>query len=74
VHIAPPEPGDVIVTPGTGAYGYAMANNYNAQPRPAVVLVAGGTARVIIERESWDDVGRLQRSLSSERVSIAWRD
>jgi diaminopimelate decarboxylase len=64
IHIAPPEPGDVLVTPGTGAYGYAMANNYNAQPRPAVVLVGHGVARVIIERETWDDVLRLQRPLT----------
>ena len=64
VHIAPPEPGDILVTPGTGAYGYCMANNYNAQPRPAVVMVAGGQARVIIERETWDDVLRLQRPLA----------
>jgi diaminopimelate decarboxylase len=64
VHIAPPEPGDILVTPGTGAYGYCMANNYNAQPRPAVVMVAGGLARVIIERETWDDVLRLQRPLA----------
>jgi diaminopimelate decarboxylase len=64
VHIAPPEPGDILVTPSTGAYGYAMANNYNAQPRPAVVLVGSGRARVIIERETWDDVLRLQRPLA----------
>ena len=63
VRIAPPEPGDILVTPGTGAYGYAMANNYNAQPRPAVVMVAEGRARVIIARETWDDVLRLQRPL-----------
>jgi diaminopimelate decarboxylase len=63
VKIAPPEAGDVLVTPGTGAYGYAMANNYNGQPRPAVVLVGGGDARVIIARETWDDVLRLQRAL-----------
>ncbi|MCX6364868.1 MAG: diaminopimelate decarboxylase [Actinobacteria bacterium] len=65
VHIAPPEPGDILVTPGTGAYGYAMANNYNAQPRPAVVMVADGRARVIIVRETWDDVLRLQRPLGA---------
>jgi diaminopimelate decarboxylase len=64
IHIAPPEPGDILVTPGTGAYGYAMANNYNAQPRPAVELVRGGEAHVIIERETWDDVLRLQRPLA----------
>ncbi len=64
VLVAPPEVGDILVTPGTGAYGYAMANNYNAQPRPAVVLAGGGRARVIIERETWDDVLRLQRPLA----------
>jgi diaminopimelate decarboxylase len=64
VHIAPPAPGDILVTPATGAYGYAMANNYNAQPRPAVVLVAAGRARVIVERETWDEVLRLQRPLA----------
>ena len=64
VHVAPPEPGDILVTPSTGAYGYAMANNYNAQPRPAVVLAGAGRARVIIERETWDDVLRLQRPLA----------
>ena len=64
VYVAPPQPGDILVTPATGAYGYAMANNYNAQPRPAVVMVAGGRARLIIERETWDDVLRLQRPLA----------
>ncbi|HEY5386946.1 MAG TPA: diaminopimelate decarboxylase, partial [Thermoleophilia bacterium] len=64
VHIAPPEPGDILVTPSTGAYGYCMANNYNMQPRPAVVMVADGRARVIIERETWDDLLRLQRPLA----------
>jgi len=63
VRIAPPETGDILVTPSTGAYGYAMANNYNGQPRPAVLLVRDGRARVIIERETWDDVLRLQLPL-----------
>jgi diaminopimelate decarboxylase len=71
VMIAPPQPGDVLVTPGTGAYGYAMANNYNGQPRPAVVLAGDGDARVIIARETWDDVLRLQRPL---RVATAHKD
>lgn len=64
VYVASPEPGDILVTPGTGAYGYAMANNYNAQPRPAVILVGDGRARTIIARETWDDVLRLQRPLT----------
>lgn len=63
VMVAPPEPGDILVTPATGAYGYAMANNYNGQPRPAVIMVAEGEAHVIIERETWADVLRLQRPL-----------
>lgn len=63
VSIAHPETGDILVTPGTGAYGYAMANNYNGQPRPAVVLVNNGESRVIIRRETWDDVVRLQNPL-----------
>ena len=63
VMVAPTEPGDLLATPGTGAYGFAMANNYNGQPRPAVIMVNDGSARVIIERESWDDVVRLQRPL-----------
>ena len=64
IHIASPEPGDILVTPSTGAYGYAMANNYNAQPRPAVIFVRDGAAHVVIERETWADVLRLQRALT----------
>ena len=42
--IAKPEPGDILVMPATGAYCYAMASNYNGNPRPAVVLVNEGKA------------------------------
>jgi len=51
-----PRPGDVIVTPVTGAYGYAMANNYNGVPRPPVVFCSEGDARVVVRRESLDDL------------------
>jgi diaminopimelate decarboxylase len=52
-------PGDILVTPATGAYGYAMASNYNGVPRPAVVFCKEGDARVVVRRETWDDlVGR----------------
>jgi diaminopimelate decarboxylase len=48
--------GDVLVTPVTGAYGYSMASNYNKVPRPAVVFVASGEARLVVRRESLDDL------------------
>ncbi len=54
--LADPRVGDILVTPGTGAYGYAMANNYNGVPRPPVVFVAGGDARVVVRREHTDDL------------------
>lgn len=53
--------GAIKEIPGVRTYGYAMADNYNGQPRPAVALVRDGGAREIIARETWDDVPRLQR-------------
>jgi diaminopimelate decarboxylase len=50
--------GDVLVTPVTGAYGHSMGSNYNQVPRPAVVFVADGSARVVVRRESLDDLLR----------------
>ena len=40
----------------TGAYGYAMASNYNGVTRPPVVFVAGGEARVVVRRETYADL------------------
>jgi diaminopimelate decarboxylase len=54
--LADPRVGDVVVTPATGAYGHAMANNYNGIPRPPVVFVSGGRARVVVRRETYDDL------------------
>jgi diaminopimelate decarboxylase len=51
-----PRPGDVIVTPATGAYGYAMANNYNGVPRPPVIFCRDGDARVVVRRETYEDL------------------
>ncbi|MGO9763484.1 MAG: diaminopimelate decarboxylase [Solirubrobacteraceae bacterium] len=51
-----PRPGDVIVTPATGAYGFAMANNYNGVPRPPVLFCRDGDARVVVRRESYEDL------------------
>jgi diaminopimelate decarboxylase len=54
--LASPRVGDVLVTPATGAYGYAMSNNYNGVPRPPVVFCRDGDARVVVRRETWDDL------------------
>jgi diaminopimelate decarboxylase len=54
--LADPRPGDVIVTPATGAYGYAMANNYNGVPRAPVVFCRDGDARVVVRRERFEDL------------------
>ncbi len=51
-----PGPGDVLVTPVTGAYGYSLANNYNGVPRPPVVFCRDGNARVVVRRETYDDL------------------
>ncbi len=51
-----PKPGDVIVTPATGAYGYAMASNYNGVPRPPVIFCRDGDARVVVRRERYEDL------------------
>jgi diaminopimelate decarboxylase len=51
-----PKPGDVIVTPATGAYGFAMANNYNGVPRAPVIFCRDGDARVVVRRETFDDL------------------
>jgi len=54
--LADPRPGDVLATPATGAYGHAMANNYNGVPRPPVVFCSGGDARVVVRRETYEDL------------------
>jgi diaminopimelate decarboxylase len=54
------EPGEVLACATTGAYGYAMASNYNKQPKPAVVAVFGGETRVLARRETYEDLVRLE--------------
>jgi len=48
--------GDVLATPVTGAYGFAMSSNYNRVLRPPVVFVAGGSYRVVVRRETVADL------------------
>jgi diaminopimelate decarboxylase len=56
VLLADPVPGDVLATPVTGAYGYSMANNYNGVPRPPVIFCRDGEARLVVRRESYEDL------------------
>ena len=56
VMLADPAPGDVVATPATGAYGYSLANNYNGVPRPPVIFCRAGDARVVVRRESYEDL------------------
>ena len=54
--LAAPAVGDVLVTPATGAYGHSMASNYNGVPRPPIVFCRDGEARLVVRRETYDDL------------------
>ena len=56
--IQTPKVGDTLAVFATGAYNYSMASNYNRIPRPAAVMVSEGRARVIIKRETYEDLVR----------------
>lgn len=56
--IQKPEVGDILAVLSTGAYNYSMASNYNRNPRPAVVMVKDGEPRVVVRRESYEDLIR----------------
>ena len=50
--------GDTLAVLATGAYNYSMASNYNRIPRPAVVAVSNGEAKVVVKRETYEDLIR----------------
>ena len=52
-------PGDLVAVAATGAYCRSLASNYNHQPRPPVVAVAGGRSRLVVRRETVEDLLRL---------------
>ena len=54
--VARVEAGDILAVLSTGAYNYSMASNYNRNPRPAMVMVRDGKARLIIKRETYQDI------------------
>ncbi len=58
VELADPRVGDILLMYATGAYGHAMANNYNGMARPPVIFCEDGNATEVIRRETWDDLLR----------------
>ena len=56
IYLQKPERGDIIAVLGTGAYNYAMASNYNRVPKPAMVIVNGGQARLVIRAQTFEDM------------------
>jgi diaminopimelate decarboxylase len=59
--IAKPERTDLLAIGNAGAYGYELANQFHSQPRPAEVAIEDGESRVVRERETLDDVTRVER-------------
>lgn len=55
---------DLIALPSAGAYGYSMASNYNRNPRPAVIFVENGQSQLVIRRETYEDLIRLDIPLN----------
>ncbi len=54
--LAYPKPGDILACFSTGAYHYSMSSNYNQLPKPAVVFVENGESKVVVRRQSFDDL------------------
>ena len=52
------EAGDILAVLSTGAYNYSMASNYNRVPRPPVVMITDSKPRVIVKRETYEDIIR----------------
>lgn len=59
VTISKPERGDILAVLVTGAYNYSMASNYNKIPRPAIVMIKDGRARVVVRRETFEHMASL---------------
>ncbi len=56
IYLQKPERDDIIAVLGTGAYNYSMASNYNRVPKPAMVMVSGGKARLVIRAQTFEDM------------------
>jgi len=65
VPLPDPRVGDLLGVPATGAYCFTMANNYNGNRRIPVVFAGNGDARLVVRRETWEDL--LARDVDGER-------
>lgn len=70
-HLPATQPGDVLAVLDTGAYGYSMASNYNRNPRPAVVFCEDGHSQLVVQRESYADLTRLDQPLTMPTATKA---
>lgn len=61
-----PQPGDILAVFATGAYNYSMASHYNRIPKPAVVFVENGEAKLVVQRETWADLIRRDVPLNAK--------
>lgn len=66
-YLADPSEGDIIAVFCTGAYGYSMASNYNRLPKPAIVFCENGEHQLVVRRETYEDVVRLDIPLQTVR-------
>ena len=68
IHLPEVAAGDLLAIPASGAYGIAMASNYNASTRPAVVFVTDGRARLVRRRETYEDLLAVEMDLAEGEV------
>ena len=59
--LQPAQAGDILAVCCTGAYNYSMSSNYNRIPRPAAIMIRDGKARLIIRRETYEDLLRCDK-------------
>jgi diaminopimelate decarboxylase len=65
IQLKSPKVGDLLIVYGTGAYNYSMASNYNRTRRPAMVIVNKGHSQLLVQRESFEDLVRLDCRLET---------
>jgi len=68
--LANPRPGDLIAVYATGAYNYSMASNYNRLARPAIVFTGQGKARLVVRRETYEDMERCDLELAPGQTRL----